>query len=87
MALAQVRGERELELGVDTGLRALWQAEQDFELELASPSLAFLTFVNPGPNTALDADLRIQTREVELRPRASSTTACCRTTSTRSRAN
>ena len=28
------------ELGLDTGLRALWEAEQDFEFTFASPSTA-----------------------------------------------
>ena len=56
---------RELGLGVDTGLRALWEAEQPFEFVLASPSGAFLTYLNEGPNTAFDADLEVVSRHVD----------------------
>ena len=65
MELAQISPGRELGLGVDTGLRALWEAEQPFEFVLASPSGAFLTYLNEGPNTAFDADLEVVSRHVD----------------------
>jgi hypothetical protein len=53
-----------LALGLDTGLRPLWEAGQDFDVVLASPSSAYLTYEQEGPNTAIDANLRARTRQV-----------------------
>jgi hypothetical protein len=57
---------RQLGLGFDAGLRALWEADEDFGWEVASPSGAYLTFLDEGPHLAFDADLEVQTREVNF---------------------
>jgi hypothetical protein len=54
-------------LGLDTGIRPLWEAGQDFDVVVASPSTAFLTYNQEGANTAFDADLRARTRQVNAR--------------------
>lgn len=60
----QETDSRLLGLGFDVGLRALWEAEEDFEWEAASPSGAYLLFEDEGPHLAFDADLSVRTREV-----------------------
>ncbi len=52
-------------LGVDVGVRPLAEAGQDFEVVVASPSTAYLTFGQEGPNTAFNADLNARTRQVD----------------------
>lgn len=54
-----------LALGLDTGIRPLDQAGQDFEFVLASPSTANFAFSQEGPNTAFDVGARIRTRRVD----------------------
>jgi hypothetical protein len=54
-------------LGLDTGIRPLWEAGQDFEVVVASPSTARLNYVQEGANTAFDADLRARNRQVNAR--------------------
>ena len=54
-------------LGLDTGLRPLWEAGQDFEVVVADPSTAFLSYAQEGANTAFDADLRARLRQVNAR--------------------
>ena len=54
-------------LGLDTGIRPLWEAEESFEVVAASPSTAFLTYLQEGANTAFDADLRARYRQVNAR--------------------
>jgi hypothetical protein len=51
-------------LGLDTGLRPLWEAGEDFDVVLASPSSAYLTYLQEGTNTAIDANLRARTHQV-----------------------
>lgn len=53
-------------LGINTGLRALWEADEDFDAVIASPSRAYLRFDQEGPNTAFDANLRARTRRVDF---------------------
>jgi hypothetical protein len=55
---------RQLGLGFDVGARALWEADEDFGWEVASPSGAYLTFNDEGPYLAFDADLEISSRQV-----------------------
>ena len=40
-------------LGLDTGLRALWEAEEDFDFTFASPSTATLDYGNEWASGAL----------------------------------
>ena len=58
--------EQTFGLGINTGLRALWEADQDFDVVAASPSRAYLTFNQEGPNTAFDANLRARSRRVDF---------------------
>ena len=51
-------------LGLDTGLRALWQAEQSFDFTLASPTGARLAYTNEWANGLVDATLRYRQRQV-----------------------
>jgi hypothetical protein len=55
---------RQIGLGFDIGLRALWEADESFATEVASPSGGYLTFADEGPHLAFDADLEVRTREV-----------------------
>lgn len=52
-------------LGLDVGVRPLWEAGQDFDVVVASPSSAYLTYGQEGPNTAFNADLNALTRQVD----------------------
>lgn len=51
--------------GIDTGFRPLWEAGEDFDLVAASPSTAYLTFDQEGPNTAFDSRVRFRSRQVD----------------------
>jgi hypothetical protein len=44
-------------LGIDTGLRALWQAEEDFEFTFASPTTATLDYGNEWASGSADVFL------------------------------
>lgn len=52
-------------LGFDTGLRALWQAEEDFEFTFASPSTASLDYGYDWASGSLDTLLRYRQTEVD----------------------
>jgi hypothetical protein len=52
-------------LGLDTGLRALWEAEQDFEFTVASPTSANIGYGREWSDAAFDADLRYRRRQVD----------------------
>lgn len=58
-------GVQSLGMGFDAGLRSLWQAEQDFEFQLASPSSAYFDFLREGPDTSFDAGFRVRARRVD----------------------
>jgi hypothetical protein len=51
-------------LGLDTGLRALWQAGQSFEFVLASPTGGRLAYTNEWSDGLFDATLRYRQRQV-----------------------
>jgi len=53
------------ELGLDTGLRALWQAEEDFDFTFASPSTATLGYAQEWAGAEVGADLRYRQTEVD----------------------
>jgi opacity protein-like surface antigen len=53
-------------LGFSTGARALWEAEEDFDLTLASPTGANLNYGNEWAAGAFDADFRYRQREVNV---------------------
>ncbi len=46
-------------------MRPLWQAGENFDVVVASPSAGYLSFSQEGPNTLFDADLRARTRQVD----------------------
>jgi hypothetical protein len=54
-----------LAFGLDTGLRALSEAEEDFEFVLASPSTANIDFRLEGADTSFNAGARIRSRRVD----------------------
>lgn len=54
-----------LALGLDTGLRSLAEADEDFEFVLASPSTANIDYTHEGADTAFDAGFRIRSRRVD----------------------
>lgn len=54
-----------LGLGFDTGLRALDEAGEEFDFRLATPSSAYLDFVQEGPNTTFDSLFRLRSRQVD----------------------
>lgn len=53
-------------LGFSTGARALWEAEEDFELTLASPTGATLDYGNEWASGLFDAGFRYRQRQVNL---------------------
>jgi len=53
-------------LGVDTGLRALWQAEEDFKFTVASPTTASVGYVNEWASGIFDAALTFRQRRVDF---------------------
>ena len=54
-----------LALGIDTGLRALWEAEQDFDLTFASPSIARGDYVRDWASGTIDVGLRYRQTAVD----------------------
>lgn len=52
-------------LGFNTGLRALWEAEEDFDFVLASPTSADLGYVNEWSNGVFDAAFAYRQRQVD----------------------
>ena len=52
-------------LGLDTGLRALWQAEEDFKFTVASPTTANVAYVNEWASGIFDAALTFRERRVD----------------------
>lgn len=53
-------------LGFSTGARALWEAEEDFEFTLASPTGATLDYENEWASGNFDAGFRYRQRQVNL---------------------
>jgi hypothetical protein len=52
-------------LGIDTGLRALWEAEEDFDFTFASPSTARAGYAQEWATGDIDTFLRYRQREVD----------------------
>jgi hypothetical protein len=55
-----------LEFGINTGVRALWEADQPFEFTLASPTGGRLGFAREGANSNFDARLRYRQRRTDF---------------------
>lgn len=53
-------------LGFSTGARALWEADEDFEWTLASPTGANLNYANEWASGNFDAGFRYRQRQVNL---------------------
>lgn len=54
------------EIGLDTGLRALWQAEEDFDLTYASPTTASLGYAKEWADASFGADFAYRAAEVDF---------------------
>ncbi len=54
-----------LALGIDTGLRALWEAERDFDLTFASPSTARADYLREWSSGSVDVGLRYRQTAVD----------------------
>jgi len=52
-------------LGLDTGLRALWEAEEDFDTTFASPTTARAGFAQEWATGSIDTFLRFRQTEVD----------------------
>ena len=52
-------------LGLNTGLRALWEAEEDFQFTVASPTSANLGYVNEWASGVFDAALTFRQRRID----------------------
>jgi len=52
-------------LGLDTGLRALWQADEDFKFTVASPTSANVGYVNEWASGVFDAALKFRQRRID----------------------
>lgn len=63
--LLQQTETRTFGAGIDTGFRPLWEAGQDFDMVAASPSTAYLTYDQEGPDTAFDSMVRFRSSEVD----------------------
>jgi len=55
-----------LEFGINTGLRALWEADQPFEFTLASPTGARLGYAQEWANSNFDGLLRYRQRRTDF---------------------
>ncbi len=55
-----------LEFGLNTGLRALWEADQPFEFTLASPTGGRIGYAREGANSNFDALLRYRQRRTDF---------------------
>ena len=63
--LVQETPTQRFALGLDTGLRALWEAGQDFEFTVASPTTASVGYGQEWSDAAFDADVRYRQRQVD----------------------
>lgn len=63
-------GVQTLTSGINTGLRSLWEAKEDedesFDFQLASPSTAYVDFLQEGPNTSFDVGARVRATRVDF---------------------
>lgn len=65
LGLLSVTPTQTFELGLDTGLRALWEAEEDFDFTFASPSTATAAYAQEWANAEIDADFRYRQTDVD----------------------
>ena len=66
LAYLKQTSTQSLALGLDTGLRPLAEAGQDFEFVVASPSTANIAFAQEGADTSFDAGFRFRSRRVDF---------------------
>jgi hypothetical protein len=66
LGLLEEGPDRRLQFGFNTGLRALWRADEDFEFVLASPSTATAGFGREWASGSVNADLRYRQRRVDF---------------------
>lgn len=66
LALVQETQTQQLTFGLDTGLRALWRADEDFEFTFASPTGARAGFRQDWASGSFSTDLRFRQRRVDF---------------------
>jgi hypothetical protein len=66
LALLQEGPTQRFRFGLDTGLRALWEVEEDFEFRLADPSTASAGYSQDWASGSFGGDLRFRTRRVDF---------------------
>lgn len=66
LGLTQETPSQRFTLGLDTGLRAIDRADEDFEFTIASPTGALAGYRQDWVDGALDADLRYRQRRVDF---------------------
>jgi hypothetical protein len=67
LGLLQETPTQTFALGFNTGLRALWEAEEDFEFTVASPSTATATYGQEWATGAIDSLFRYRQQRVDFR--------------------
>jgi hypothetical protein len=66
LGLERLTRTQQLLFGIDTGVRALWRADEDFEFTVASPSTAEFGYVQEGPSTLFDVELGFRQTRVDF---------------------
>jgi hypothetical protein len=66
LGLLQEGPDQRFRFGLDTGLRALWEAEEDFEFRIADPSTASVGYSQDWASGSVGGDLRFRTRRVDF---------------------
>ena len=66
LGLLSESANQTFELGLNTGLRALWQAEEDFDLTFASPTTATLGYDRAWAGAEFGADFDYTAAEVDF---------------------
>jgi hypothetical protein len=66
LGLLQETPTQRFTLGFDTGLRAIWEADEDFEFTLASPSTASAGFRQDWASGSFSTDFRVRQRRIDF---------------------
>ena len=67
LGLLNVTPTQTLAFGLESGLRALWEAEEDFDFTAADPTEATASYAQEWAGAALETDFRYRQREVGFR--------------------
>ena len=66
ISLLQETPTQRFTLGFNTGLRAVWEADEDFEFALASPSTASMGFRQDWASGGFSTDIRVRQRRIDF---------------------